>query len=289
MSEFFTSDEINELAKTNKFVQREHPGRMDGEIFLNLIVFNNENLKEQSLEDLTGILKTEYKLIISKQALGERFNKYAVIFLATALEKLLNQQLQSHTIDLLSHEFNRVLIKDSVCFQIHESLAEYYPGSGGTSSKASIRIQFEYELLSGKIIDISINAFNEQDASNSIATIGKVKSGNLIIRDLAYMSIGVLKKIIATHAFYLCRPKTNVKMYELIYGKYVEIDFFRIANTMKKCNMLLIEKEAYYGKNDKLKVRWQLIRNQGHVFRSNRKHPGNPGKQQQSQEQLAKP
>ena len=96
---FFTSEELNELARETKFVQRECGGsKIDGAIFLNLIVFHNENLKEQSLEDLSGILKDERGIEISKQGLHQRFNEYAVSFLSTALEKLLQQQLQSSAI-----------------------------------------------------------------------------------------------------------------------------------------------------------------------------------------------
>ena len=253
---FFTTEELNELAKETKFVQREFGGsKIDGAIFLDLIVFHNENLKEQSLRDLSSMLKDELRIEISKQALHKRFNEYAVAFLSNALEKLLQQQLQSSAIKLLDNEFNRVLIKDSVCFQVHESMAEFYPGSGGSGSKAAIRIQFEYDLLSGRITDISINAFNEQDAKDSLATIENAKEGDLIVRDLAYMSLAVLKKIIKKLALYLCRPNTNVKMYELKNGNYVEINFDSMVKYMKKHKISFMEREVYYGSNEKLKNR----------------------------------
>ena len=112
---FFTSGELNEFARETKFVQREYgSSKIDGAIFLDLIVFHNENLKEQSLEDLSGILKDERGIEISKEGLRKRFNEYAVAFLSTALEKLLQQQLQSSAIKLLDNEFNRVLIKHEV-------------------------------------------------------------------------------------------------------------------------------------------------------------------------------
>jgi len=156
---------------------------------------------------------------------------------------------------LLESKFKRVLIKDSVCFQIDESLAEYYPGSGGDGSDASIRIQFEYELLSGTITDLSINAFNEQDAKDSLATIEMTKAGDLIIRDLAYMSIAALKKIIEKHAFYLCRPHTGINMYEKINAEFVEIDFNKITQHLKKNKLSVIEKSVYYGAVEKIATR----------------------------------
>lgn len=171
------------------------------------------------------------------------------------MAKLLHQQLQKPVIKLLVCCFKRVLIKDSVCFQIDESLANSYPGSGGSGSGAAVRIQFEYDLLNGNITALSLGAFNEQDATDSIATIETTAAGDLIIRDLAYMSLDVLKKIIENYAFYLCRPSTNVTMFELKAGEYVKINFAKLVNYMKKHKISYMEKEVYYGRTDRLKTR----------------------------------
>lgn len=250
---FFSTEELNQLARETKFVQRE--GKIDGEIFFDLLVFHNENLKKQSLNDLTIILDVNYQIDYQRQSLHERFNENAVKFLFKALEKLLQRQLKSSSIKILGSKFKRVIIKDSVCFQIDESLALYYPGSGGAGSDAAIRIQFEFDLLSGTVTDLSVNAFNDQDASNSLVTIEKVESGDLVLRDLAYMSIAVLKRIIKKIAFYLCRPNAGVKMYELKDGEYVELNYVDIVKYMKKYNLSIMEKDIYYGKKEKLKTR----------------------------------
>ncbi len=68
---------------------------------MELIVFNNENLKQQSLNDISDTLKDEYKIEITKQSLHQRFNENAVSFLATALEKLISEQLTNYVINML--------------------------------------------------------------------------------------------------------------------------------------------------------------------------------------------
>ncbi len=157
------------MLKKEKFVQRK--SKLDGITFLSLIVFNNSALCHESLNDLTIDLAQYYNVDTTKQGLQERFNEYAVNFLTAALENLLNKQFFEKVSIPDCIEFNRFLIKDSVCFQVDSSLAEYYPGSGGSASKANVRIQFEYDLLNGTIVDLSINAFNDQDAKDSIATL----------------------------------------------------------------------------------------------------------------------
>ncbi len=178
------------MARSCGFIQRK--GKIDGHTFLSLIVFNTNSLLGESLNDLTVDLSQNYEIDMSKQGLHDRFNEKAVQFVSSALESLLNKQLHDKITFRDCDEFNRFLIKDSVCFQIDESLVEYYPGSGGGGSKANVRIQFEYDLLNGEIVDLSLNAFNEQDAKDSTATLHLVEEGDLIVRDLAYMHLTAL-------------------------------------------------------------------------------------------------
>ena len=255
ISSFFTTEEIEQLAKQSKFVQRENAVKVDGRIFLDLIVFNSEKLKEQSLNDLTVALRCKYGIEITKQSLNERFNNYALLFLKKALEKLLNNQLSINRLSVADKQFNRILIKDSVCFQIDESLKNLYEGSGGSGSEAAIRIQFEYDVLNGTINDLTVNAFNDQDATDSLATIEKTQAGDLVIRDLAYMSLEVLKTFIIKAVIFICRVKSNTNIYEFKNENYEELTFDKIKRYMKAQHLSCIEKEVYLSLKYKLKVR----------------------------------
>jgi hypothetical protein len=250
---FFTKEELNQLAEESGFIQRQR--KLHGHAFLDLIVFYSDNLKTQSLNDLALILEEKHQIIIQTQSLNERFNDNALVFLKDALEKMLKKQLDVEHVLSDIKGINRVLVKDSVCFQIDESLVEYYPGSGGSGSKASVRIQFEYDILCGKINDLSVNAFNDQDAKDSIATIELIEKGDLIIRDLAYTSLTVLSAIVGKIAFYLCRLNHKVKVYEKKGDLYKEINFTKLYKYMKKNNIDMLEKEVYLGLKEKLKTR----------------------------------
>ena len=252
---FFSKEELNQLAIDAGFVQRS--SKLNGSIFLDLIVFHSSNLKDQSLNDLSGILKEEYLVEITKQSLHERFNASALIFLKDTLEGMLQKQLDCSRLSFVDLKpFNRILLKDSTCFQIDESLTEYYPGSGGSGSSASVRIQFEYDILSGKINDLSVNAFNDQDAKDSVATIELTEKGDLIIRDLAYMSFEVLEYITNNMRYFLCRANPNAYLYEFKAGEYVKIDFTEITKYMQKLGIDVLEKEVYlFRQKKRLKVR----------------------------------
>ncbi len=251
---FFTAQELDQLAREAQFVRRE--GKLNGSLFFDLIVFHNENLKAQSLNDMSVTLKDIYGIEIRKQSLHERFNHYALTFLKEALEKLLHQQLElESTIFGDLKGFNRILIKDSTSFQIDASLAQYYGGSGGAGSEASVRIQFEYDIVSGSINDLSVTAFNQQDAKDSLATIELTDQGDLIIRDLAYMGLQVLQTIQSKKAFYLCRANPIVHILQKHQDGYEKIDFVKITHYMKTHNLKSLEKEAYLGSKEKFKTR----------------------------------
>ena len=216
-------------------------------------------MKSESLNDLCVDLNLQYGVEITKQSLHERFNQYAFVFLKVAIQELIQKQI------VLPQQFKplhflRILIKDSTCFQIDESLEDYYPGSGGSGSGASIRIQFEYDLLVGQVTDLSINAFNEQDATNSIATIELTRAGDLVIRDLAYMSIEVLQAIADRFAFYLCRASPSTTIYEKKGDKYCKLDFAGIFKHMQKNRLQTLEKEVYLGAEDRFQTRMVLHR-----------------------------
>lgn len=222
---------------------------------MSMIVFNSNALRDESLNDITITLATDYDIDITKQGLNGRFNAYAVKFLTAALESLLNKQLSQKISFRQCIDFKRLLVKDSVCFQIDESLAHAYPGSGGDGSKANVRIQFEYDILNGKIVDLSINAFNDQDSTNSTLTLDVVESGDLIVRDLAYMHLEVFKGIINRLGHFLCRLKTQAKVYTKKNGKITELDFFAIVKYMRKNNIQQIEETVCIGKNKDFQVR----------------------------------
>lgn len=249
----FNPEEIEQLARDKKFVQRD--SKLNGTTFLSLIIFNTNSLHDESLNDLTIALNKNHGVDISKQGLDDRFNAYAVQFLTAALENLLRQQLAEKASFRNCLEFKRILIKDSVCFQIDASLAEHYPGSGGSGSKANVRIQFEYDLLSGKIIDLSLNAFNDQDAKNSVLTLDVVNDGDLIVRDLAYMHLESLQGIVKRIGHFLCRLNTQAKVYQEQDGKMIALDFSAIVQAMRQHNIRQIEETVFIGKNQELQVR----------------------------------
>ncbi len=243
---------INSMAKETGFILRDR--KIDGFVFLDMLLFTHFNHKKLSLNDMSVQLKKRFDIDISRQSIDERFTNRAVEFFKTVLEKALKVTISKHyKLDFTTYD--RVPIKDATSFQLPENMVDKYKGSGGSGSISAIKIQFEYDLRTGEIIDLSLYPFIIQDATNAQDTIGSILPNELIIRDLGYINIPVLRAIEEKESFYVNRMQTSVKVYEEKQGKLVEIDFAELHKSMKINGISIIEKVVFIGKKEIFKTR----------------------------------
>ncbi len=254
ITDLLNEDNINELAKEAGFIKR-NGGKIDGFMFLDILLFTHFNFKVLSLNDLVIQLKKRYKVKVTKQSLDERFGDDAIAFFKLVLEKVLNISILGKLEGIFT-QYGKVRIKDSTSFQLPETMKDEYPGSGGSGSPACIRIQFEYDIKVGKILDLSLHAYTSQDATNAKDTIDMISSGELVIRDLGYIVIPLLRQIEDKGAFYLNRLHSGTNVYEKNDdGIMVLIDFAKLHKQLKRDGTIRIEKQVYVGSKEKFKTR----------------------------------
>ena len=258
ITKLLSEESINQLARITGFTRRTG-GKIDGFKFLDTLLFANFNHKDLSLNGMSKYLNKKHDVEISKQSIDERFNENTLLFFRAVLEKAISISIpQDDEIDFT--DFKTVRIKDSTSFQLPENMVEMYPGSGGSASKAAIRIQFEYDLKSEQIIDLSLHPFTTQDMTDAGLTLSAITPNELIIRDLGYVKIDYLRQIKKQGAFYLNRLQSGTKVYEMIDGEYVEIDFWKLYKRMKSKNFIRIDRVVYIGKNEKFETRMIIER-----------------------------
>jgi len=221
---------------------------MTGYEYLNLLLFQSEDDSQISLRYLSGEHKLQTGKKISKEGLNKKFGSQSVSFIKLVLERSIKISNTGDNIFRFLGKFGTCRIKDSTSFQVPEHLADKYPGSGGAASKAMMRIQFEYDLLTSKILDLSLHPFNEQDQKNSKETKLDIRKNDLIIRDLGYVNIDVIRHTDEVKAFYISRLPHKLKVYELRKDEYLEISFNELYKYLKKNNLSITEKLVYISK-----------------------------------------
>jgi len=102
-------------------------------------------------------------------------------------------------------------------------LAGHYRGSGGSgsASEAGICIQYEFDLKTGKFLDLTLTEAIRNDQQDAGETVENVCENDLIIRDLGYFSMPVLQQINEQKAFFLSRLPSNVLVYDGFYSHFL--------------------------------------------------------------------
>jgi len=86
-----------------------------------------------------------------------------------------------------------------------------------------MRIQVTYSLSSGTFKDLSMDSFTDNDQGASGNIIRFLKAGDLVIRDLGYFTLKVLKQVASLNAFFLSRCRYGINLYDAKTGEPLEL------------------------------------------------------------------
>ncbi|MCU0097669.1 IS4 family transposase [Bacillus sp. OR9] len=258
---------LQNLARDVGFVQRT--SKYQAQDLVALCVWLSQSVAKTSLIQLCSCLEASTEVLISPEGLNQRFNAAAVQFLQQVLAKLLNQKLFSPKLFSFSYNsiFKRIRILDSTAFQLPDVFSSAYPGAGGCSHKAGVKIQLEYDLLSGQFLHIHTGPGKQHDRTYGSLCVPNVKANDLCIRDLGYFHLKDLQHIHDKEAYYISRIKSNTRIYQKNPNpdyfqdgrikkntQYIQLDIENLMNSLHSGQTYEIT-DAYVGMNDKVPTR----------------------------------
>ena len=251
------------MAAETGFSQRH--SKLTATVFFDLLFYATSLSQNSSLEYLVSYLGDQYGIHICKQSLDERFHERTVNFVKSVLSELIREQFSRvlYSESFLPN-FNHVRIKDSTKFNVPSNLKEHYKGSGGSgsTSEAGISIQYEFDLKTGKFLDLTLTEAIRNDQQDAKETVEDVCKNDLVIRDLGYFSLPVLQKIHKQEAFFLSRLPSHILVFD---EKGVEIDFKDLFIFMTKTGIEKTERQVFIGE-DKVPVRLIIGLVPDHVY-----------------------
>jgi hypothetical protein len=136
LQRFLSPKALKETAKQVGFVQRS--SKYQENELIALCVWISQEVASTSLTQLCSRLEASTGILISPEGLNQRFNPAAVTLLREVFTSLLTQRLclnQSLSLHIIS-AFERIRILDATVFQLPDSFAVDYQGSGGSSNTA---------------------------------------------------------------------------------------------------------------------------------------------------------
>ena len=223
-------------------------------MFLKMLLFDHLSTDQPSLAHHSFGLLNDYGQKISKQALHKRFNESAVSFVKDVFERYLRHQLQMTQLPLGS-QFSAIRILDSTVFKLPASLAEVFPGFGGSGTQACAKVQFEFDILSGAIRCLDLGHGRQSDKTWAGSHQSILKAGELILRDLGYYSIDTYRQIDEQGAWYVSRLKSQISMYEKSSDGYKELSLKQLIKQLKQTGQSYIDRQVYIGSDCKYPVR----------------------------------
>ncbi|MCP1191503.1 IS4 family transposase, partial [Priestia flexa] len=167
---------LQEIAKKVGFVKRS--SKYQANELMALCVWLSQEVARTSLAQLCSRLEASTGVLMSQEGLNQRFNPAAVQFLREVFALLLTQKLcatqsLSSTLFLI---FNRIRILDATVFQLPDAFVSDYQGSGGSSNTAGVKIQLEYDLLSGQFLHVQLGPGKDNDKTYGTTCLESVKA-----------------------------------------------------------------------------------------------------------------
>jgi len=208
---------LTKLAYETKFIQRS-TSILQAKDFVDLLSAVSTDPAVVPLTGLCNALRElNSKTDLTPQSLMERINSpNAAEFLKQVFQRAMQTKISNIVNrippDLLKF-FKNVWLEDCSECVLNEALQETFKGSGGKSSRASVKIDLIYEIKQKTIHSIDLVDRRSPDQKLAQKHIDIIKAGDLIIRDLGFFDVTVLKLIHNTGAFFLSRLPACVSIY----------------------------------------------------------------------------
>lgn len=232
---------LDQLARKIGFVQRRSKYRAQD--LVALCVWLSKNIAHTSLTQLCSRLEANTCISMSPEGLNQRFNPQAVQFLQQLLAHLLHQQFcsSSKIPTLYTNYFRRIRILDSTHFQIPDKFTSTYQGSGGSGQSAGVKIQLEYDLLSGQFLHVHVGSGKHNDKTYAPTCLTSLQPNDVCILDLGYFDLKDLHTISECGTYFISRLKLNTRIYQ----KNKEPEYFQNGTIKKQSEYIQLDMEQF--------------------------------------------
>ena len=238
---FLTLPDLNSIARKTGLLVRQSAKFTPAALLQTLI--SSVVTGFASLNQLADCLKSHTHQAMSRQSFHERLSHNAIAFLLTVLQELIQQRFQESVIILQHSPIQRILVEDSSFQAMPKNNADIFPAHGNHhGATAGIKVDFTFDLLTGKSITHTLHAATEQDKTIGKESLTHLQPGDLVLRDMGYFSLSEFHYIQEKQAYWLTRLPLNV-------GANIEENegSSTLENTLKRSKHDLIDTEVRVG------------------------------------------
>jgi Transposase DDE domain len=207
--------QLDDLARACGLVRRQR--KFTGQTSLRMLVVTLLHKPDASCWDFL-VTATQLGLQLTPTAVQKRCaaGQPLVDFLRQALERALQQVVASQpTAAALLQRFTAVFLGDSSTITLPDELADAFPGCGGTAgtSRAALKIQVLWDLKSGRLERLLVEAGRASDAHSPIA-LDQAEPGTLLVYDLGYFDVARFAALDRQQARFISRLQHGTTVYD---------------------------------------------------------------------------
>jgi len=251
---------IRKIARRSGWLRRRSQSALDPVLLVQALIASvahgRISLREIAIE--IGLLSSR---TISKQGLSKRINAQAVRFIKQLTSEALCKAASTAT--TLSGQIvgvRRILISDSTSLNLHESLAEHFPGATNHTPKtaAQVRLQVTVDLLGGHWLEARPDPYKRNDHQAAMDIVESIlRKKDLVIRDLGYASARYFRAVKAKGAFFLSRLSSNIGVFSEDGEK---LDVMKLARTFAPCTGDTFSRKVQISTSEHFECRLVVIR-----------------------------
>lgn len=204
-------DEADIVARDTGFIRRQRKFR--GSTFLQTLLFGWWSAPNATLEELAHTANLR-GVCVSPQGVDERFTPEAATFLRGMLDFAVTQLVENDPVLIpLLNRFQGVYLLDSTTIVLPAPLAELWPGSGGSASPSSLKLQVRWDVATGRLDGPYLQAGREQDRTSPFQQ-APLPVGSLRVADLGFFAMDALREQNTHGAYWLTRVRAGTVVWD---------------------------------------------------------------------------
>ena len=144
---------------------------------------------------------------VTPQAIEQRHTSVLVVFLESVFRESVKLVIRSdRTLAPILQRFASVVLLDSSMFTLPDEMQTRFRGCGGSygSGAAAMKLQTEFDVRSGALFHVQIEAGRSPDGATSRQQARRGE-GSLRISDLGYFNVAVFAEMAAAKEYFLSR------------------------------------------------------------------------------------
>lgn len=263
---FLEPDKVDAIARETGFIQRKRV--VTASDFLALLFQVQGNLMDCTLQELCFKLTTEQDISISRAALDKKFTMNAVHFLHRLVEELCRFQHQLLPEGQVHNlPFTSIRILDATA----ASVPDHLKARAQKTRQTSVKIQYEFDLLTGRFTFFCLDRQNINDAVIGAKRVPFLEGQELCLQDLGYFHFKVFEGIQHYGSYFLTKFRSDAYLayrnpfpnYHpngdvVASSQYHRIDLAGLCRNMAPGEVLELE-EVHFGRDAHFPARCILL------------------------------